>query len=334
MEEGFDVQKKFFKELKTKLPFNLSVANIVADDLRISLDSAYRRIRCESDLSLREFDILSSKYKISADTVLSKSYNSVNFNYRSINHDIYDFRSYFNSITEEIKSLAQFGLKEIIYAALDLPMFYYFVYPKLASFKIFFWMRNVFEFPDVEEEQYNYSLISEEDLENAHKMWLSYLSVPTTEIWSEETLNTTLRQISFYNEIGMFETKQDIIDILDDLKKVVGHIQKQAECGHKYCPEYNNSLIGNKDNFKMYHNEITLSENLILLKLEKFNMVHMGHNVLNVLSTKDENFYQDAYGFIQKVMRNSALISVTSEKERKRFFNILYHKIDTLIANL
>ena len=63
--EKLNVQKKFFRELKVKLPSNLSLVNVVADELSISIDSAYRRIRCESDLSLKEFDILSSKYAIS-----------------------------------------------------------------------------------------------------------------------------------------------------------------------------------------------------------------------------------------------------------------------------
>ncbi|MCG8306576.1 MAG: hypothetical protein MI975_04235 [Cytophagales bacterium] len=99
MGEGINVQKEFFQELKTKLPSNLSMANVVADELNISIDSAYRRIRGESDLSLKEFDILASKFSISADAVLSKTHNAVNFNYRRINYDGYSFESYFNSLT-------------------------------------------------------------------------------------------------------------------------------------------------------------------------------------------------------------------------------------------
>ena len=82
MGAGNNVQKRFFQELKTKLPSNLSLANVVAEELNISIDSAYRRIRSESDLSLQEFDILSSKYSISTDTVLSNSKGSVQFNER------------------------------------------------------------------------------------------------------------------------------------------------------------------------------------------------------------------------------------------------------------
>lgn len=329
-----NVQKKFFTELKSKLPSNISMANVVADELNISIDSAYRRIRGESDLSLKEFDIISSKYQISTDAVLSKSHHSVNFDYRSINHNDFGFESYFESLTKEIKSLEQFGLKEIIYAALDLPFFYYFMFPKLAAFKVFFWKRNVFNFPNLDKERFHFELISESDIQRSHQMLKSYLTVPTIEIWSEETLNPTLRQLSFFNEIGLFENKQDIIDILDDLKKVINHIQKQAEVGHKFYPDDEHPINGNKDNFKIYRNDVTLSENVILIKLENFNVIHMGHNVLNFLTTNNQAFFEDTFNFVERVIKNSTLISVSAERERKRFFNILYHKIDAMIANI
>ena len=334
MEEGINVQKKFFNELKSKMPTNLSMANLVADELNISIDSAYRRIRGESNLSLKEFDLLSSKYAISTEAILSKTCDSIHFSYRSISPDHFNFDSYLSLITDEIKSLEKYGLKEIIYAALDLPLFYYFMYPKLAAFKFFFWRRNVFNFPGSNGEKFNIGLISQAQLDKSFKMLKSYLNVPTIEIWSEETLNSTLRQISFYHEIGLFESKQDIIDILDEIKKVIEHIEKQAETGSKFYPGTDASFNGNYENFRIYHNELTVSENVILLKLENFNVVHLGHNVLNFLSTNNEIFFQDTYNFIEKVMKNSTLISISGEKERKRFFNILFHKIEIMSANL
>jgi hypothetical protein len=225
------------------------------------------------------------------------------------------------------------GLKEIIYAALDLPMFYYFFFPKLAAFKLFFWKRNVFEFPGENDEPFSFDQVSKSDLEHSVRMLKSYIKFPTVELWSEETINITLRQINFYSEIGLFKSRQDVIDILDDVKKVLDHIQKQAEIGYKFFPG-TEEPTGDKDNFKLYYNEVTLSENVVLLKLSNSNVVHLGHNVLNILTTNDETFFQDSLQFIEKVKKNSTLISVSAEKERKRFFNLLYHKIDAQISNL
>jgi len=336
MEEGLNVQKRFFHELKTKLPSNLSLATVVADELNVSIDSAYRRIRGESDLSLHEFDLLSSKFDISTESVLSKNNQNVLFSYRSINQNTFDFGSYFQSLIEEIKSLEQYGLKEIIYAALDLPMFYYFMFPKLAAFKLFFWRRNVFNYSKTDEKLYKFTNIPEEELSKSLRMARAYLKVPTTEIWSEETLNSTLRQINFYYEMGLFESHQEIVDILNDLRKVIDHVRKQAEFGLKFNPDLvpADDLPDDKNNFKIYHNEVTLSDNVIIVKLENFNVVHLGHNVLNILTTSNEKFCSDAIAFVDKVVKNSTLISVSAEKERNRFFNILSHKIDAMAANI
>ena len=335
MEEGFNVQKKFFNELKAKLPFNLSLANVVADELSISIDSAYRRIRGESDLSLKEFNLLSSKFSVPTDIVFSKSQNYASFKYRSIQCNHYDLKSYFNSIAEEIKLLEHFGIKEIIYSALDLPIFYYFIFPKLAAFKIFFWKRSVFEFPKLNDLHFNFNIIDDNDLERSHNMLKNYLAIPNiTEVWSEDTINATLRQIRFYNEIEIFESKQDIIYILDDLKKVLNHIEKQAEFGYKFYPGTDFPINSDKNNFKLYFNKLTLSENMILLKSKYTNKVHLGYNVLNILTTNDEEFFNDAHEFYQKIIKNSTLLSVISERERQRFFKILSNKIDALINNL
>jgi hypothetical protein len=334
MEDGFNVQKKFFQELKIKLPSNYSMANVVADELCISIDSAYRRIRGESDLSFREFDILSSKYQISTDAVLSKSHHSINFTHPSLSQDPSEFNLYFNSIFNETQSLIKFGLKEIIYTAMDLPISYYFMYPKLASFKIFALMKNGSKSAIAAENQYQPGIVNEEDLTKIHKLQQSYLSVPTIEIWCEETLNTTLRQISFYEENGTFEKKKDILDILDELKKVIGHIQIQAELGYKFTPGNDHIQEFQNDNFKMYFNEIPLTENMTLLKLENSNMVQLGNDPIHRLTTSNEDFFQDNYAFIQKVIENATCISVYCQKERKQSFNLLYHKIDTYIANL
>jgi hypothetical protein len=334
MEQGSNIQKKFFEELKSKLPSNLSMANVVAEELNISIDSAYRRIRGESDLSLKEFDLLTSKYVVSTDAVLSNSNSSVLFDYRSINPTNYGFEKYFDSLAEEIKSLEQFGLKEIIYLALDLPLFYYFLYPKLAAFKVFFWERNVFNFPDRDKQKFNFDILPIEEFERSHRMFRSYQNVPTIEIWSEETLNSTLRQINFFKEIGLFESRQDLIEILEDVRKVVNHVEKQAELGFKLYPGSELPINGDKNNFKIYHNEVTLSGNVILIKLENFNLVHIGHNVLNILTTSNQHFFDDALQFANRVMKNSALISVTAEKDRKRFFNQLNNQIESMMDNL
>ncbi|MDZ7605851.1 MAG: hypothetical protein U5K79_09765 [Cyclobacteriaceae bacterium] len=73
---------------------------------------------------------------------------------------------------------------------------------------------------------------------------------------------------------------------------------------------------------------------MVIVKLDNFNVVHLGHNVLNILTTNDEKFCNDSIAFVDKVLKNSTLISVSAEKERNRFLNILSRKIDAMAANI
>ena len=51
------------------------------------------------------------------------------------------------------------------------------------------------------------------------------------------------------------------------------------------------------------------------------------HTNINYMLTRDMNFTENLYDYIQSLMRRSTLISKVSEKERSKFFKILRGKI-------
>ena len=77
MNEFLKTQKQFFEEVRKKLPHNLSLVDIICNELGISSDSAYRRIRGESSLSLDEAKKLCLKFDM-LQTYVSKALQ-VNF---------------------------------------------------------------------------------------------------------------------------------------------------------------------------------------------------------------------------------------------------------------
>jgi hypothetical protein len=62
--ETESAQQLFFKHIKSLLPQHISLADTIADVLNISNDSAYRRIRGETQISLEEIKKLCEKFKI------------------------------------------------------------------------------------------------------------------------------------------------------------------------------------------------------------------------------------------------------------------------------
>ena len=66
------VQEVFIQKLKESLPPSIGIAEELSELLGVSIDSAYRRIRGETDLSISEVHLITKKYGISLDGVFSK----------------------------------------------------------------------------------------------------------------------------------------------------------------------------------------------------------------------------------------------------------------------
>lgn len=326
MENEFNIQVRFFNELKNKIPHNLSLVDIVADELDISIDSAYRRIRGETSLTIDELKQLSNKFEISLDAVFTGTSNSVLFSYRAINPEKFSYNQYLTSIIDNMQALGAFNLKEIVYGAKDIPIFYFFILPRVAAFKLFFWMRNIYNFPNLENKKFDPADIPEDLISIAKKVWESYVHIPSIEIWSEETYKITLRQIENYHQSDRFRSKENALELIEDYRKIMQHVQAQTESGCKFL--YNGKHHGDEQNYKFYFNEIIISDNTVLFKMGDFDMVHIGHNVMNILSTTDPVFCRDTQMIHKNLIKNSTLISVVGEKERYRLFNNIFQDID------
>jgi hypothetical protein len=64
-----DVQNAFFERVRERMNSNLSLVNEIAEVLNVSNDSAYRRLRGETALSLNEAFLLASHFQIALEEI-------------------------------------------------------------------------------------------------------------------------------------------------------------------------------------------------------------------------------------------------------------------------
>ncbi|MDN5203510.1 hypothetical protein QQ008_19135 [Fulvivirgaceae bacterium BMA10] len=332
MEDFKSIQEFFFQCVKEKLPPNYSLVDDIADRLNISNDSAYRRIRGETSLSFDEIQILSSQYDISIDTLFSLKSNSVSFTYRAINQDGFSFKDYLASVLQNLTLMTQFENKELIYAAKDIPLFHYFQCHELTTFKIFFWMNMLEDSTGYFEHNFDFNQFDEESVSLAQSIWKAYTHVPSIEIWSNETINVTLRQIEYCWECGLFKQKDQAILLCEKMLEMISHTQKQAELGYKF--ENIKEATSGSDNFKLYYNEITISDNTIFFIMDDTRITHITHNLMNILTTTNERFSDQTERYLKQILRKSSLISSVSEKERNKFFLKMKEKITQLMERI
>lgn len=325
-------QDFLFDRIKEMLPEDVSMVEAVSEILNVSIDSTYRRIRGETPLILEEAKLLCDHFQISLDKLLSIKSGYTLFQTDRIQNSNFSFERYMMGILDQLKQLDRSVQKEIIYLSKDLPFFHNFLSEPLFAFHYFFWMKSIVRHPDFENRHFMLDCLTPEIKKIGAEILHTYNNIPSTEIWNTECVNSIIFQVEAYKEAGLFSSDKDIAIIYDAVDAVINHLKNQAEAGCKYLPGENPELKIN--NFNFLYNRMTLGDNTIMGITDHSKVVFLNYDVMNYMSTRDESFCNGTYSDLKALIRRSTLISISGEKQRNIFFNILSHKIADRKLNL
>lgn len=326
MSPDSNIQSAFFDRIRKTIPANVSLVDELAEILDVSRDSAYRRMRGETVLSLDEVKKLSLHFRISVDALITPASDGIAlFQYQSVDNEKFNFTSWLKSIHENLSLLKKYPDAELWYFAKDIPVFYYFNLPLLSAFKMFFWMSAVLRYDGFRNSRFGVKSVPRDLTTLGQKIFDQYTAIHRTEIWSEETLNVTLRQIEFYHDCGFFDDRRIAIQLCDEYSGLLDNIRSWAEAGFKDQRE---------SGFDLYKNDLLIADNTILFKMGTKRMVFLPYNTMNILSTVNETFCRQTDEYLQHLVTKSEKISTTGEKQRNAFFNQMHEKIDSVKKRL
>lgn len=326
MKEPVSVQQVFFQHVKEHLPAHLSLVDEVAELLNISNDSAYRRIRGEKALSFEEIRTLCSHFRISLDQLFHLANDTVLFSGRFINHHDFDFAGYLQELLRLLIYANSFDRKEMLFMSKDLPIFYHFMFPELSAFKSFFWMKTILQSPAHGKKRFAAEESDASIAATGTRIFQEYVRLPSQEIWTDETIHATLRQIEYYKDTKMFASDKDLEKVYACLHKTVDHMEAQAELGCKFYLAGERQVMGAA--LKIYINEFVLGDNTYLVCMNDSKMVLLNHSVLNTIRTQDPQFTRYTEEHFQNIIRKSTQISGVGEKERSKFFHVLRETVE------
>jgi len=312
MTSSDSIQSAFLEEVKKRLPPNLSFVDELAEILSISRDSAYRRIRGETVLSLDEAKKLCGRFGVSIDSLFTPTSNMVPFMDRSPSSD-FTLEQWLTSILKNVEMLT-----EITYAAKDIPIFHYLRHPELAAFKMFFWQKTIIGNPEYRTKTFEPNAISKEMIQLGHRIWMRYSSIPSVEIWAVEAINNTLKQIEFYQECNFFADSKQAPQMCDYLIELIRTVQADASEARK---EKGNT-------FNLYQNEVLMSDNTISAKSGDKRLAYINYNTISLLITQHDLFCEKTEQYLYSLIKHSTLISGTAEKERIKFFTKMINRIE------
>lgn len=326
MENQEDLQVRLFGMIRDQLPNHVSLVDEIAEILDISNDSAYRRIRGEKPISLREVQILAGTFQISLDDLIGNPSNSVTFRTNFLEEANYSFTDWLKGVLQITMGASQAEDAEILFILNELSIYQIIQIPEICAFKLFFWRKSNLDFPGFRELKFRVDELDEEVLSLSREILSHYTRVRTRELTTEESLNSYLKQVLYYSEAGYFHSRNDALTLCEKLHELVDHQQKQAALGFKYA--YGKPPVGEEGNFQLFHNDLILADNTVLVKTGDSCATYLTSNAINLMQSHDRAFFDYNYAWGKNLLSKSVPISGTAERERNRFFRILHEKVD------
>lgn len=321
-------QNLLFERIKQKLPPTLSLVDELADLLGISNDSVYRRLRGETALTFEEALVLTGHFGISLDDFsIGRKNDSILFGRSTFRGQESDFEAYLDKTDQYLRAFSSAKTKSGFFAAKDIPIFYFFQFPEFAEFKLFFWLKTMRANEAIQSAKFEFGIIPDAMLKKAIGIARLYFSIPTAELWNDDTVNAALRQIRYFHEAGWMANENIMIKLCDKLTEMFEMISLQAETNLKF---WNGQPVKPEVAYEMYYNDLTVLDNTILFKSENSALAMIGYNSMDYLFTSHAGFCAENESYFQKQMKKSIKISGTGEKERIKFFNRIYEQISGL----
>lgn len=314
------------KRVREAAPANVSFVDELADLLRVSNDSAYRRMRCETLLSIDEISMICEHFKVPFETGSQANAQSVKFNYFNLSNKEENFKKWLSGLRDNVKQIAGAKDGEILYAADDVPVWHHFTNDEFICFKIFYWMKSIVNEPKYADKKFDPSLVEKELVEIAKDLLAHYDRTISAEIWTEDTLNSTLKQIEYFWESGYFQDKEQALRMCDFVTEELDILQRKAERSSKLRQE---NESGTED-FKLYRSEVMIGNNSVLVTVGNNKVVYLSNNTFNMMSTTTPDFIEENEAWLKNLVRKSILISGVSEKQRNQFFRILHNKVQAM----
>lgn len=328
-----NTQAQFFEMLKPIVPNYSSLVGEVAHALQVSSDSAYRRIRGEKLLNFNEISLICQCFNVSLDEFLCLNTNSIVFQSSPKRSKEDALMDWLHDLYGQLHFINSHPRRHLYLLINDLPPFHHFYHPLLASFKVFFWMRSILPIGQLGQEKFSLTknyLAPYESI--VHKIVRHYTKVPSTELWNKDALNTTLRQIESYQDMGLIAEKDTTRQLYSSLLEVIDHLEKMAIQGIK-------SIMGHPTNpenatYTLYLNDIVSGDNTVMAEIGEAKITYLNHSVLYFVGSKDRDFNESTFRNMENLIKKSSLLSGSGEKERTLVFNKLRKKVIAKMAGL
>jgi hypothetical protein len=312
-------QHGYLQNLKTQLdkciPSNQNTAEVLADLLSVSIESAYRRLRGVSSISLEEAILLKKHLGISLDGLVEGG-KSIEIEFQSMFQQEKPVYKYLSNILRKMKRFSKQQNAQVHLMCAGLPFFSQLGYQDLMRYKLHLWHCQT-KVSNQENIQFYPEGIDNDLIDLCKKIHAQYESTCVVEVWSANTLDSFLSQVEYSYQCNVFSCDEDVVRIYEDVLKMVTETIIAGRGSEKK----------GGGAFELYVSETKLTNNSAFLKSQEEGLLAIALNGFNSIQLWDSNVIQEFEGWRESIMNKSLKISGSGEKERLRFKELCLQKI-------
>jgi hypothetical protein len=315
-----NIQEQFIQKIKEAIPKNEILVQSISDVLNLSIDSTYRRIRGEKLFNIEEVAVLCKTYKIKFDEEVELYSNKATFDFTLLEHNKVNFKNWLANILGNLKAISSRPDNTILYSADDVPIWHHFNDDLLIQFKLFYWLKTILGDVDFINKNFDPSLIEPEMVQMSKDISYYYNQTTSVEIWTEDSFNSTLKQIEYFWESGFFKDKTVALNVCNSIRNEMDILMKMCMNSSK--------LLSGKQNFTMYQSEVMVGNNSIIANIGETKISYVSYNTFNMMTTTNSLFVNEAEEWLKNLIKKSILISGVGEKQRNQYFKKLGLKLE------
>jgi len=313
--------QKLVNSLTENMPPGSNVARHLADVLDVSVESAYRRLRGETTFDLHEVLLLRKLFGISIDGLVDQG-ETISMRMTPLFGGENSMENYLNDVNNEMKSLCREN--PVLYClSADLPFFRLLAYPKLASFKLFYWNKSILADESLQGVNYEPGWESKTSRELCESIARQYGHYESIEIWNEQTINGTLRQIEYYSDCAFFSSEQQLYAVYSDLLQLILDVAEDARSGYTHV-ENGSSL---NLSYSLWSCELVLDNNSVYIKNDKEHVLALGFNSFNTFKCTHPAMIEEYQAWLNSMLSRSVQLSGQADRHRIAFIQQILERI-------
>ncbi len=316
--------KLFLESIEKTLPSHVTLNQALIKTLKLNKDAASRRINGKTPFTYSEACALSKAYGINLTPAQSNQFSNVVFGYVPFKSKHVDSKHFFQTISGLLLEMTTQKKAHLLHVAPEVPVYHCYNYPKLLNFRLFYWGKYLLNNPHYSKRVFNEVEIDATITKHAKKAYENYCLVPSTEIWTPQTIQSILSQLHFCIETGDFSNQSEVESVLQEVSQMMQQIKQMAEENNKAFDHDKKINVP----FLFYKIDVNINTSNLLAIMDTQKVSYQQFNAINFMSTTQSDFCEENLEWIQNIQSKSSLLSGAGIVERQRFFNSVTKQIN------